>query len=82
MPSSGMWRRVDLAATCSRWFLVHGFFYPLNGGDMLLRNVGSHKKYTAPHPKIRHSSLGILLEHVSYLVIIVCTLECEMRVCQ
>jgi hypothetical protein len=77
MPSSGMWRRVDLvltdvseeritsisrieksaseepaweggcrqqdATTCSRWFFIRAFFYPENGGDMFLRNVGSHK---------------------------------------
>jgi hypothetical protein len=35
------------AATCSRWFLACGFFYPEDGGDTLLRNVGSHKTYTA-----------------------------------
>jgi hypothetical protein len=43
------------AATFSRWFLVHGFFYPEDGGDTFLRNVGSHKIYTAPHPRRRHS---------------------------
>jgi hypothetical protein len=35
------------AATYSRWFLARGFFYPEDGGDKLLRNVGSHKIYTA-----------------------------------
>jgi hypothetical protein len=45
------------AATCSRWFLARGFFYPEDGGDTFLGNVGSiHKIYTAPHPKRRHSS--------------------------
>jgi hypothetical protein len=24
------------AATCSRWFLAHGFFYPEDGGDTFL----------------------------------------------
>jgi hypothetical protein len=38
------------AATCSRWFLARGFFYPEDGSDTFLRNVGSHKIYTAPHP--------------------------------
>jgi hypothetical protein len=38
-------------ATCSRWFLARGFFYPEDGGKTFLRNVGSHKIYTAPHPK-------------------------------
>jgi hypothetical protein len=28
------------AATYSRWFLARGFFYPENGSDMFLRNVG------------------------------------------
>jgi hypothetical protein len=46
-----------LAATCSCWFLARGFFYHEDGGDMLLRNVGSHKIYTAPHPRRRHSPL-------------------------
>jgi hypothetical protein len=32
------------------------FFYPEDGGDIFLRNVGSHKIYTAPHPRKRHSS--------------------------
>jgi hypothetical protein len=45
------------AATCSRWFLTRGFFYSEDGGDTFLRNVGSHKMYTAPHPRRRHSSL-------------------------
>jgi hypothetical protein len=30
-------------------------FHPEDGGDMFLRNVGSHKIYTAPHPRRRHS---------------------------
>jgi hypothetical protein len=28
--------------SCSRWFLVSGFFYPEDGGDTFLRNVGLH----------------------------------------
>jgi hypothetical protein len=63
MPSSRMWRRVNLVWTdvseecvaCSRWFLAHGFYYPEDGGDMFLRNVGSYKIYMAPHPRRRHS---------------------------
>jgi hypothetical protein len=46
-----------VAATCSRWFPARGFFYPENGGDTFLRNVGSHKIYKAPRPRRRHSSL-------------------------
>jgi hypothetical protein len=26
-----------VAATCSRWFLARGFFYPEDGGDTFLR---------------------------------------------
>jgi hypothetical protein len=44
------------AATCSRWFLARGFFYPEDGGDTFLRNVSSHKIYTAPHLRRRHFS--------------------------
>jgi hypothetical protein len=64
MPSSGMWRRVcvvwtdvsEPAATCSRWFLVHGFLYPEDGGDIFFRNVGSHKIYSTPRLRRLHSS--------------------------
>jgi hypothetical protein len=44
------------AATCLCWFLACGFFYPEAGGHMFLRNVHSHKIYTAQHPRRRHSS--------------------------
>jgi hypothetical protein len=44
------------AATCSRWFVARGFFYREGGVDTFLRKVGSHKIYTAPHPRRRHSS--------------------------
>jgi hypothetical protein len=45
------------AATCLRWSLSRGFFCPEDGDDNFLRNVGSHKIYTATHPRRRHSSL-------------------------
>jgi hypothetical protein len=32
------------------------FFYPEDGGDTFLRNVGSNKIYMVPHPRRRHSS--------------------------
>jgi hypothetical protein len=62
-----MWRRVDrvnrrfggtyrLNLQGSRWFLARGFFYLEDEGDTFFRNVGSHKIYTAPHPRRRHSS--------------------------
>jgi hypothetical protein len=31
-------------------------FYPEDGADTFLRNVGLHNIYTAPHPRRRHSS--------------------------
>jgi hypothetical protein len=40
----------QVAATCSLWFLARGFFYREDEGDTFLRNVGSYKIYTAPHP--------------------------------
>jgi hypothetical protein len=43
-------------ATYSRWFLARGFFYPEDRSDMFLRNVSSHKMYTAPHPRRQNSS--------------------------
>jgi hypothetical protein len=30
-------------------------FYPEDGGDTFLQNVGSHKIYTASHPRRQHS---------------------------
>jgi hypothetical protein len=44
------------AATCSRLFLARVFFYLKGRGDTFLRNFGSHKICTAPHPRRRHSS--------------------------
>jgi hypothetical protein len=49
--------------TCSSWFLARGFLYPEDGGDMLHRNVGSHKIYTAPRPRRRHSSTVFVVRH-------------------
>jgi hypothetical protein len=46
IPEDGI---LQSAATRSRWFLILGFFYYEDGGDTFLRNVGSHKIYTAPH---------------------------------
>jgi hypothetical protein len=53
--------------TCSRWFLAPGFIYPEDGGDTFLRNVGSHKIYTAPHPRRRHSSNFKMFMHSHYI---------------
>jgi hypothetical protein len=38
------------------------FFYPEDGGDMFLPNVGSLPTYTMPHPRRLHSSEMILFE--------------------
>jgi hypothetical protein len=46
---------VSSPATCSLWFLTHRFFYPEDGGNTFLRNVGSHKIYMAPHLRRQHS---------------------------
>jgi hypothetical protein len=46
----------EAAATCSHWYLARVFFYPEGGGDTFLQNIGSHKIYTVPHPRRRHSS--------------------------
>jgi hypothetical protein len=37
------------------------FFYPEDGGDMFLRNVGLYNIYTAPHPRRRHSSNVVIV---------------------
>jgi hypothetical protein len=42
--------------TCSCWFLALRFFCPEDGRDTFLQNISSHKIYTAPHPRRRHSS--------------------------
>jgi hypothetical protein len=41
------------------WFLTRRFFYPEDVGNMLFRNVDSHKIYTAPHPRRWHSSISV-----------------------
>jgi hypothetical protein len=43
--SGSRWLQTD---TCSLWFIASGFFYPEDGGDTFLQNIGSHKIYTAP----------------------------------
>jgi hypothetical protein len=65
-----MWRRVDLVKTdiseecVASIFRVEkfereksNFFYPEDRSDMFLRNVGSYKIRTLPHPRRRHSSI-------------------------
>jgi hypothetical protein len=53
---NGVSRWLQSASTCSRCFLARRFFYSEDEGDTFLRNFGSHKIYTAPHPRRRHSS--------------------------
>jgi hypothetical protein len=88
MPSSGMWRRVYLVCTdvseehlLSRWLLTlvprSRISLPWRWSNIFLRNFGSHKIYTAPHLRRRHSSksppwkpqiLGPLSDLHSYLI--------------
>jgi hypothetical protein len=35
----------------SQGFVARGFFFPEDGDDKFLRNVGSHKIYTVPYPR-------------------------------
>jgi hypothetical protein len=71
MSSSGMWRRVYIVWTDISEERISSIFrvqksaseepawagdYPEDAGDTFFRNVGSHKIYTAPHPRRRHSS--------------------------
>jgi hypothetical protein len=58
---------ISCAATCSRCFLARGIFYLEYGGDKYLRNVGSHKIYTAPHPRRRYSSKQLLLKYPRFI---------------
>jgi hypothetical protein len=37
-------------------------FYPQDGGDKFLRNVGLHNVYTASHPRRRHSSTEFIFD--------------------
>jgi hypothetical protein len=70
-PSSGMWRRVVLVWTDVSEERIASIFrveksaseeqewegsYTEDGGDTFLQNVCSHKDYTTPHPRRRHSS--------------------------
>jgi hypothetical protein len=52
---------LQTAATCSRWFLTRGFFYPEDEGDTFLRNVGSHKIYTEPYGILQSSTCSRFL---------------------
>jgi hypothetical protein len=45
-----------VAADCSHLLTLLADFSTLKMEAMFLRNVGSHKIYTAPHPRRRHSS--------------------------
>jgi hypothetical protein len=46
----------ERGTTVSRWLRLADCFYPEEGGDKFLRNVGSRKIYKAPHPRRRNSS--------------------------
>jgi hypothetical protein len=62
-------RKIRERGTCvSRWLQTahpREFYYREEGGHTFLRNVGSHKIYTAPYPRTQHSSNKcIVLEHL------------------
>jgi hypothetical protein len=65
---------VQTAATSSRWFLALGFFYPEDGGDTFLQNVGFHKIYTSQKTAffivtaVKTSNLTKCLYYSSYVV--------------
>jgi hypothetical protein len=66
-----MWRRVDLVWTDASEERIASIFRVEKSAsekpreqvaaDTFLRNVGSHKIYTAPHPRRRHSSMLTLI---------------------
>jgi hypothetical protein len=47
-------RRISEAGTLA--VSSDGYFYPDDGGDMFLRNVGSYKSHTMSHPRRWNSS--------------------------
>jgi hypothetical protein len=65
------------AATCSRWFLARGFFYPEDGGDTFLRNF-VQTRYTQLHI----SEDGILLKpyYISWNIFIMRLSHKELNV--
>jgi hypothetical protein len=65
---------VQSAAFCSRWFLACGILYPEDGGGTFLRNLGSQKIYTTPHPRRRHIHSHRCENLKSYKIILPCIL--------
>jgi hypothetical protein len=51
----------------SKWLQI-GFFYPEDGDDTFLRKVGSHKIYTAPHPRRRHIVTAVKTLNLIYSI--------------
>jgi hypothetical protein len=41
----------------TRWFLARLIFYPEDGGNTFLRNVGSHTDYMALYPRAGRSQV-------------------------
>jgi hypothetical protein len=56
------------AATYSRWFLARGFFYPEDGGDIFLRNVGSQKIHGATSQKTAFFRIVILHRNIRIIL--------------
>jgi hypothetical protein len=51
-----VWNIIRLKPPAHAGSLLAVFFYPEDGGNTFLRNVGSHKIYTAAHPRRWQSS--------------------------
>jgi hypothetical protein len=68
-----------VAADCSHWLLARGFFYPEDGGDTFLQNIGSHKIYNGPHSRRRHSSMFRLHKTTEEYMKQVCMLILDNR---
>jgi hypothetical protein len=67
-------RKEPAGAGGCRLLLARGFFYSEDGCDTFLRNVGSHKIYTPPHPRRPNSSFSI------YFILIETHLKCKVTV--
>jgi hypothetical protein len=57
MKNAVFWGVTPFRSCVNRLFGGKPIFYPEDGGDTFVPNVGLHKIYTAPHPRRRHSLL-------------------------
>jgi hypothetical protein len=58
MKNAAFWDLVPRGSCNNRRFGGTGRMFSKDGGNTFLRNVGSYKTHTAPHPRRRHSSLN------------------------